>query len=105
MKIIKEKFIGGWFIGNFEPTAFLTKEFEVCYKIHKKNEKWPPHYHKMATEINYLMKGRMIIQGKELISGDVFIIDAGEIANPIFLEKCELIVVKIPSVINDKYNV
>lgn len=105
MKIIKESFVGGWFVGDFEPTAYKTKDFEVCYKIHDQNEKWPSHYHKIATEINYLMKGKMIIQGKELVAGDVFIIEKNEVADPIFVEKCEIIVIKIPSVKNDKYNV
>ncbi len=105
MKIINEKFEGGWFIGNFEPTSFNTTDFEVCYKFHKRNETWPAHYHKIATEINYLIKGKMIIQGKELISGNVFIISPYEIADPIFIEDCELIVVKIPSIKTDKFNI
>ena len=29
---------GGWFVGDFLPTAFKTKNFEVSYKLHKKNE-------------------------------------------------------------------
>ena len=24
----------GWFVGNFEPSAFKTDLFEVCYKFH-----------------------------------------------------------------------
>ena len=31
-----KKMIGGWFVGNFKPTAYKTKSFEVSYKIHKK---------------------------------------------------------------------
>lgn len=103
MKIIKEKFLGGWFIGDFDSSVFATKEFEVCYKVHEKGERWPSHYHKIATEINYLMRGKMIIQNQELVAGDVFIIAPNEIADPIFIEKCELIVVKVPSVKGDKY--
>ena len=106
MKIDKIKdFNGGWFVGNFEPSIFKTNLFEVCYKRHFKDEKWPKHYHKIATEINYLINGSMIIQGVELSKGDIFTIYPNEIADPIFLEDCELIVVKIPSVKNDKYNI
>ena len=105
MKIINENFKGGWFIGDFDPTAFNTKDFEVSYKIHKQNEIWPAHYHKIATEINYLIKGTMIIQGKTLIAGNVFIIYPYEIADPIFIEDCEMIVVKIPSTNEDKFNI
>lgn len=105
MRIIQENFTGGWFIGDFNPSAYKTKDFEVCYKIHEQYEKWPIHYHKIATEINYLMKGKMMIQGKQLNAGDVFIIEPNEIADPIFQERCEIIVVKVPSVKDDKYTI
>jgi len=106
MKIDKIKdFQGGWFIGNFEPSIYKTNLFEVCYKQHFKNEKWPKHYHKKATEINYLINGSMTIQGIQLNKGDIFTIYPNEIADPIFLEDCELIVIKMPSIKDDKYNI
>jgi len=96
---------GGWFIGDFKPTTFKTKEFEICYKKHKKNEIWPKHYHKVATEYNYLISGKMKIQNKILKKGNIFILYPNEVADPIFLEDCELIVIKTPSIKKDKYNV
>lgn len=94
---------GGWFVGDFEPAALRTRNCEVAYKIHTKNEPWPTHYHKIATEVNYLISGSMTIQGRLLESGDVFVIEPGEIADPVFHTDCRLIVVKVPSVIGDKY--
>lgn len=94
---------GGWFVGNFEPSSFQTEQFEVCYKFHEKGEKWETHYHKIATEINYLVKGRMTIQGKELKTGDIFILKPYEIANPIFLEDCTVVIIKTPSSTQDKF--
>ena len=94
---------GGWYIGNFEPSIFRTSEFEVGHKIHPKGDKWDSHYHKEADEITFLIRGKMVIQGRELISGDIFMISKYEIADPIFLEECEVIIVKFPSVIGDKY--
>jgi len=93
----------GWFIGDFEPTVLKTKDFEVCFKTHKKDEIWPKHYHQIATEINYMIKGEMLIQGKNLKAGDIFTLEPNEWADPIFLQDCELIVVKTPSVKGDKY--
>jgi quercetin dioxygenase-like cupin family protein len=93
----------GWFVGNFEPTMFKTKECEVCFKRHPKGEKWPEHYHAVSTEINYLIRGKMTIQGCELVAGDLFSLEPYEIADPVFLEDCELIVVKVPSAPGDKY--
>jgi quercetin dioxygenase-like cupin family protein len=100
-----KKWKGGWFIGDFKPTAHSTKQFEVCYKTHAKGERWPTHYHKVATEINYMISGKMKIQGKTLAAGDVFILKPGEVADPVFLTDCRLIVAKVPSVKNDKYEV
>lgn len=100
-----DDFKGGWFIGNFSPAVLKTKDFEVCYKKHKKGEAWPKHYHKQAKEINYLINGKMVIQDTLLIAGDIFIIAPKEVADPKFLTDCEVIVVKVPSVKKDKYEI
>ena len=94
---------GGWFVGNFEPTAYKTENFEVSYKIHPKGEIWDYHYHKVATEINYLVTGRMIIQNTELTSGDIFVIEPNEVADTIFYEDCNIVCVKTTSTKGDKY--
>jgi quercetin dioxygenase-like cupin family protein len=104
MKISKiDGMYRGWFVGDFDPSFFRTNEFEVGYLKHAKNEQWPKHYHKESVEINYLIKGKMIIQNQELTAGDLFMFDKGEIADPTFIEDCELIVVKIPSLPKDKF--
>ena len=103
MKITRiEDYLGGWFVGNFEPAAYKTNGFEVSYKIHKKNEKWDWHYHEHLDEINLLVRGKMTIQGKTLMSGDVFVLEQLEIADPEFLEDCEIICIKSPNITNDK---
>ena len=104
MKITKLKdYKDGWFVGDFEPTAFKTKEFEVCYKEHKAGEKWDTHYHKIGTEINVLIDGEMIIQNKRLVKGDVFVIYPFEVSDPKFITDCTVLIVKTPSEPNDKY--
>jgi hypothetical protein len=97
-----ENMKGGWFVGNFEPTAYKTDAVEVSYKVHKKNEKYDVHYQTKIMEINLLTKGKMIIQDIELNAGDIFIIPPYEIADPVFLEDCEVVCVKIPGIVNDK---
>lgn len=103
MKIHKMKdFTGGWFIGNFDPNVYRSKDVEVCYKVHHAGEVWPSHYHR-GIEINYLIRGEMTVQDALLIEGDIFVIEAYEVADPIFLTDCELIVVKFPSDPEDKH--
>ena len=104
MDILKGKdMIGGWFVGDFEPSAFKTKDFEVSYKTHHQGEIWDSHYHKVATEINYLVRGEMVLSGTHLKEGDIFILHPEEIADPEFLTDCEIVCVKTSSVKGDKY--
>ena len=93
----------GWFIGNFDPTILKREDFEVGYKKHKIGEQYDIHYHKETIEINLLTKGKMIIQDKTLNAGDIFVIYPYEISDPIFIEDCEVLVVRVPSVSKDKY--
>lgn len=95
----------GWFIGDFEPSIFRTKDFEVGILTHSKGENWPAHYHSIATEFNVLLDGRMRIAGEIIEPGDIFWFEPGEVADPEFLEDCRVCVVKSPSVIGDKYEV
>ena len=94
---------GGWFVGDFEPTAYNTQNFEVSYKIHPKGEIWQYHYHKVATEINLLISGSMTLRNTDLKSGDIFVLQPEEIADPIFHEDCHIVCVKTASVKGDKY--
>jgi hypothetical protein len=104
MKIYNFKdMIGGWFIGDFEPSVLKTKDFEVCYKFHSKGEVWPKHYHKIATEINLLVSGKMKIRNQIIEPDTIFVFDPEEVADPEFLEDCFLVIVKTPSAVGDKY--
>ena len=106
MKIDRiENMKGGWFVGNFFPTVFQTENVEVSYKKHLKGESWDIHYHEKVTEVNLLIKGSMVLQNKKLISGDIFTLDPLEIADPEFLEDCEIVCVKLPGIANDKISV
>ena len=95
----------GWFIGDFDPSVLKTNKFEVGVLKHKKDETWQAHYHKESIEYNYLIEGEMTIQGILLKAGDIFVIDKYEVADPIFITDCTVVVVKTPSIPQDKYMV
>ena len=106
MKILKLRDMHkGWFVGNFTPTSFSTSLFEACYRVHSKGEVWECHTHKIAIEINLLIRGKMTMCGKILNAGDIFIVNPGELADPVFLEDCEIVCIKTPSVPGDKYDI
>lgn len=96
---------GGWFVGDFEPTVWRDKNFEVGYKFNFKGEQVRAHIHKVSTEISVLLHGKCTVQGQVFESGDIIILEPGDLGDPEFLEDCEFLVVKVPSVIGDKYEV
>ena len=98
-----KNFTRGWIIGNFSPAVLETADFEVGLLTHKKNEIWPDHFQKVATEYNVLIYGEMYLDDKLLLPGDIFIIYPGEIAKVQFLQDCQLLVVKVPSLPADKF--
>jgi hypothetical protein len=93
----------GWIIGDFENSLLRTKDFEVCVRVHPKDETYGAHYHKLITEYNVLISGKMTMCGVELNAGDTFIVEPNEVADPIFLEDCTVVCVKTPSIPDDKY--
>jgi quercetin dioxygenase-like cupin family protein len=94
---------GGWFVGNFEPTAFKSLKAEVCYIKHAKGERPRPHYHLIAPEITLVLRGKVQINEHIFTEGDIFVVEPGESVAPYLLEDTEVVVVKIPSVPGDKY--
>ena len=104
MEIYKlDDMIKGWFVGDFEPVVLKTKQVEVAYQTHAAGEKHDIHYHKKSREYNLLIRGKMIINERELNGGDIFILEPYEISEPTFLTDVELVVVKMPSIKDDKY--
>ena len=95
----------GWLIGDFEPSILRTKDFEVGILTHKKGEFWSAHLHKESEEYNLLLDGKMEINGVLIEPGTIFIIEKNEISRPEFLEDCRVLVVKVPSLPGDKYEV
>lgn len=100
-----EDFIRGWFIGNFEPSLFKTNDVEVAYKTYKTGDREKKHYHKIATEISIVTKGKVMMNGLEYIKGDIIIMEPFDVADFSVIEDAENIVVKIPGVNNDKYEI
>ena len=92
----------GFFIGDFIPACYKTKQFEVGYKLHHEGENWPKHYQKEATEINLVTRGVLKIGGKVFEKGDIFLISPMESLKPEFLTDCEVVCIKIPSLPKDK---
>ena len=93
----------GWFIGNFEPSLKLTDSFEIAYKEYDENFTEAPHYHKIAEEYTIVVQGQVNVNGKVFREGEIIYLKPYEVSSFKTLSKAKTVVVKIPSVKDDKY--
>lgn len=103
------EFTGGWFLGDFSPSLIPMQNFEVGVKYFEKGQTEPEHYQLTATEYTVIISGECRIGKYLLSSGDILTIPPLESADFEALSKTSLVVVKTPSIPEDKvlgkYNV
>jgi len=95
--------IGGWFIGNFEPSVVKIPDFEVAVKYYLAGQSEPKHTHKEAVEFTVIVKGTVVMNGKTYMLGDIIEVEKMEAVGFVALTDVTTVVVKIPSVLGDKY--
>lgn len=93
----------GWFIGDFPEAIIRTKDFEVCWQSNPAGVKDTSHYHKIITEVQLIIAGRMIINGEEFGPGDIYVSEPGEHYHADYVEDTQVVAVKFPSIPGDKY--
>jgi quercetin dioxygenase-like cupin family protein len=98
-----EKMVRGWFVGNFSPAAYSTDSFEVAVKNYRAGECEDDHFHKVATEITVVISGVIRMKGFTWREGDIITLNPGENTAFEALTDSILVVVKTPSVVDDKY--
>lgn len=94
---------GGWFIGNFQPTLHNTNDFEVAVKRYKTGDVEKKHYHAIATEYTLIAEGSVTMNGQVFEKDDIITVFPGEAVEFKALTDVITVVVKTPSVKNDKY--
>ena len=97
--------VGGWIVGNFEPSCLKTAACEVACKHYEPGAAEAAHLHRVATEVTLIAAGRVTMNGRTFGAGDIIVLEPGEATDFQALEKTTTVVVKMPSVIGDKYPV
>jgi hypothetical protein len=97
--------VGGWIVGNFEPTCLKTSACEVACKHYDAGAAEAAHVHRVATELTLIAAGRVAMNGRTYSTGDIIVLEPGEATDFRALEKTTTVVVKMPSVLGDKYPV
>ena len=95
--------VKGWFVGDFDPSLFKTKDVEVAIKRYLKDDYEQTHYHKIATEITVIIEGAVLMNGDKYVKNDILVIEPGFQTDFRALENTTTAVVKIPGASNDKY--
>lgn len=105
MKLLNLKnYTGGWIVGNFDPSIIKTEDFEVSVKRYNKGDYEKSHVHKVAQEITVIVQGAAKMNGSTYRADDVVVIDKNEATDFEVLEDNTITcVVKVPSVMGDKY--
>ena len=104
MKVDKLKdMFRGWVVGNFDPSLWKTDDVEVAVKTYKNGDYEEKHYHKIATEITIIGKGKVEMNGIEYNSGDIITIEPEEATDFRVLEDTITTVIKFPCLTDDKY--
>ena len=104
MKVSKlDEFFKGWVVGNFEPSLFKTDDFEVSVKNYKKGDYEQSHYHKIATELTIITKGRVVMNNEVYNEGDIILIEPGDKTDFRATNDVSTTVIKFPCVKGDKY--
>ena len=94
---------GGWFIGDFEPSIFRQKDFEVGIKYYTAGVKERLHVNKVSTEITVVISGRIQMANIILKKGEIIVLNPNDESEFEALEDSALAIVKFPSVPSDKY--
>lgn len=98
-----DEMVRGWFVGEFTPTVLNTQACEVGVKNYKAGDYEEAHFHKIATEVTLIISGRVHMNGQEWGAGDIIIIEPGEVTDFRAITDVTNVVVKVPSILNDKY--
>jgi hypothetical protein len=97
-----ENMVGGWFIGNFQPSVHESKDFEVTIRHYLKGETEPRHYQRIATEITVIVLGKARMGDQTLNPNDILTVLPNEILDFEALEDCTIVAIKFPSIPSDK---
>jgi quercetin dioxygenase-like cupin family protein len=94
---------GGWFVGDFAPVVLRTSAAEVAVKTYAKGAREDKHVHRVAHELTLILSGSVRMNGVELGHGDIVMLEPGEPTDFEALTDVTTVVVKVPSIIGDKY--
>lgn len=99
----EDKMKKGWFVGDFYPTCLTTQNVEVAVKRYSAGDSEPKHYHKVATELTFVVSGEIEMNGSRFVEGDIVTVEPWESVEFKAITDSINVVVKMPGAKDDKY--
>ena len=75
----------------------------MAVKIYAANTGEAAHVHRVATELTLIASGRVTMNGRTCVAGDIIVLEPGEHTDFFAHEPTVTVVVKMPSARGDKY--
>jgi len=98
-----DRMVRGWFVGDFEPTLYPTREVEIAVKHYKSGDHEKLHHHAIATELTVIVAGSARMGGRKIGCGMIVVLEPGEASDFTALTDVTAVAVKVPGAQNDKY--
>lgn len=98
-----DDFIGGWLVGHFQPALIANTDVEVAIKHYPAGALEMRHYHAIAKEFTVIASGRVRMNDRQYAAGDIIEIAPGHSTDFEALEPTTTVVLKTPSVPDDKF--
>ena len=95
--------VKGWFVGDFAPSVLRSAACEVAIKHYRAGDREDLHHHRIAAELTAIVSGEVRMCGRVFGPGDIVVLDPGEATAFEALTDAVNVVVKLPSVRDDKY--
>jgi hypothetical protein len=95
--------VKGWFVGDFAPSALRSAACEVAIKHYRAGDREALHHHRIAAEVTAIVSGEVRMRGRVFGPGDIVVLEPGEATEFEALTDTVNVVVKLPSLRDDKY--
>ena len=96
------EFTKGWLIGDFAPSIIQSKDIEVGVKYYKSGDKESRHVHNFVDEYTIVLTGLIKMNDKIYNERDIVFVEKGISTDFECLSDCITLVIKTPSIPNDK---
>lgn len=95
-------FTKGWLVGDFSPSILKLKDIEIGIKKYKQGDVESRHVHKMSDEYTIVLSGVVSMNNIIYKENDIVHIEKCVSTDFLCLEDSITLVIKTPSITNDK---